>query len=45
MFYLVITVFPIIAIISGLVSLVAVVKFVAQIYVNLKEPDPSIVDR
>lgn len=36
MLYIAVTVFPVIAIVSGLVSLVSVVRFVAQIYREIR---------
>jgi len=45
MFYVVVTVFPIIAIISGIISLFAVVKFVSQIYTSLKDEDQKIAEK
>jgi len=36
MLYIAVTVFPVIAIASGLVSLVSVVRFVAQIYREIR---------
>ena len=45
MFYIVVTVFPIIAIISGIISLFAVVRFVSQIYSSLKNEDQRIAEK
>jgi hypothetical protein len=36
MLYIAVTIFPVVAIISGVVSLVSVVRFVAQIYQEIR---------
>jgi hypothetical protein len=37
MFYIAVTVFPVFAIVSGIVSLVSVVRFVAGIYSDIRK--------